>query len=109
MEIVDRIEWKSKKIVKWCRELAVEGKENHEQYLFQDSHALVFEHIWPLAETINELRVDYAHGVDITQGIRKLKRDFNLIFTLYEDLMHLYNDSYRPHRAGLRRSLRPLQ
>ena len=53
MEIVDRIEWKTKKLVKWSRELAVEGKENHEQYLFQDSHALVFEHIWPLAETIN--------------------------------------------------------
>jgi len=109
MEIIDRIEWKSKKIVKWCHELVEDVKENHEQYIFQDSHALVFDHIWSLAETINELRVDYAHGVDITQGIRKLKREFNLIFNLYDDLTHLNQDPYRPRLAGRRRPLRPLR
>ena len=108
MEIIDRIERKSRKIVKWCHEMSEDVKENHEQYIFQDSHALVFDHIWSLAETINELRVDYAHGVNITQGIRKLKRDFNLIFNLYDDLTHLNQDPYRPRLAGRRRPLRPL-
>jgi len=109
MEIVDRIEWKSKKLVKWCNELAVEVKENHEHFLFQESHGLILDHIWPLAENIGELRVDYAHGVNIAQGIRKLKRDFNLIFNLYEDLTNLYNDPYRPRRVRRRRPLRPRQ
>jgi len=109
MEVVDRIEWKAKKLVKWCNELAVEGKENHEHSLFQESHGLIVDHIWPLAINIGDLRVDYAHGVNITQGIRKLKQEFNLIFNLYEDLSHLYNDSYRPRRAGCRHPLRPRQ
>jgi len=80
METVDRIEWKSRKLVKWCNDLAVESKENHEQYLFQESHGLITEQIWSLAQNIGELCIDHAHGVNISEGIRKLKRDFNIIF-----------------------------
>ena len=109
MEIVDRIEGKSKKIVKWCHALAVVSKENHEQYLFQESSGLVFDHIWPLADVVDDIRINHAHGVDITEKIKKLKRDFNFIANFYKDLWHLHEDTYRPRRAGRRRALRPLQ
>ena len=56
MEIVDRIEWKATKIVKWCHALTTAAKENHEQYQFQESPGLVFDHIWPLADVIDDIR-----------------------------------------------------
>jgi len=70
METVDRIEWKSRKLVKWCNDLAAESKENHEQFLFQESHGLITDQIWSLAQNIGELRIDHAHGVDITKKIK---------------------------------------
>ena len=71
MEIVDRIEGKARKIVKWCHALAVASKENHEQYLFQESSGLVFDHIWPLADVVDDIRINHAHGVDITEKNQK--------------------------------------
>ena len=109
METVDRIEGKAKKIVKWCHALAVVSKENHEQYLFQESSGLVFDHIWPLADIVDDIRINYAHGVDITEKIKKLKRDFNFIANFYQDLWHLYKDTYRPRRVRQRRPLGPHQ
>jgi len=108
METLDRIEWKLRKVWDWCKMLSQETKENHEHYLFQESYDLVIGQVGFNLNDIEELRIDYAHGVDISQGIRKLKWEFNFTTNFYRDLCRLFRDAYRPRRVR-RRPLRPLQ
>jgi len=108
METLDRIERKLGKVWDWCEMLCQETKENHEHYLFQESYDLVVAQVHFNLNDIEELRIDYAHGVNISQGIKKLKWEFNFTTRFYRDLCSLYRDAYRPRRVR-RRPLRPRQ
>jgi len=108
METLDRIERKLRKVWDWCEMFCQESKENHEHYLFQESYNLVVGQVHFNLNDIDELRIDYAHGVNISQGIKKLKWEFNFTTRFYRDLCSLYRDAYRPLRFR-RRPLRPQQ
>jgi len=108
MRDLDRIERKLRKVWDWCETLCQETKENHEHYLFQESYDLVVGQIHFKLNDIDELRIGYAHGVNIFQGLKKLKWEFNFTTRCYRDLCSLYRDAYRPRRVR-RRLLRPRQ
>ena len=77
MEAINRIERKLRKLREWCEILFGESKENHEQYLFQEAYHIVVNQIDLNLEDIDELRVDYAHGVEISSRSKTLKWEFN--------------------------------
>ena len=108
MEQLDRIERKLRKLRGWCEILVGESKENHQQYLFQEAYDLVINQIDFNLADIDEFRIDYAHGVDISPRLKKLKWEFNFVTRFYRDLCSLYRDPYRPRRVR-RRPLRPRQ
>ena len=109
METLDRIEKKLQKLWYWCEILCQETKENHEQHVFTEAYSLVEDQIVFNLKDIDEMRVDHAHGVNISQGIRKLKWEFNFTTNLYRDLCHVFEAPYRPLRVRRRRPLRPRQ
>jgi len=108
MEALDRIERKLRKLREWCETLFGESIQNHEQYLFQEVYDIVVNQIVFNLADIDELRIDYAHGVDISPQLKKLKWEFNFVTRFYRDLCSLYRDPYRPRRAE-RRPQRPRQ
>ena len=109
MEIVDRIERKIRKLWRWCVILCRETEQNHEQFVFTEAYSLIEDQMVFNLNDIEEMRVDYAHGVDITQAIRKLKWEFNFTTNLYRELCHDFEAPYRPLRIPRRRPLRPIQ
>ena len=109
METLDRIERKIRKLWHWCEILCRETEENHEQFVFTEAYSLIEDQMVFNLNDIEEMRVDYAHGVDISQGIRKLKWEFNFTTNLYRHLCHDFEAPYRPRRVRRRRPLRPLQ
>ena len=108
METLDRIERKLRKLWDWCETICQATKENHEHHVFTEAYSLVEDQVVFNLNDIDEMRVDYAHGVNISQRIRKLKWEFNFTTNLYRDLWHLVEDPYRPRRVR-RRPLRPRQ
>ena len=78
----------------WCEILVGESKENHKQYLFQEAYDLVVNQIDLKIQEINELRIDYAHGVDISQQLKNLMWEFDFVTRFYRDLCSLYRDPY---------------
>ena len=60
-----------------CEFLVGESNENHEQYLFQEAYNLVVNQIYLNIQDIDEMRIDHAHGVDISQQMKTLKWEFN--------------------------------
>jgi len=108
MEALDRIERKLRKVCDWCEMLCQETKVNHEHHLFQEAYDLVVSQVGFNLNDIDEMRIDHAHGVNISQGIRKLKWEFNFTTNIYRDLCYLHRDPYRPRRVR-RRPLRPRQ
>ena len=108
METLDRIERKLQKLWYWCEILCRETKENNEQHVFTEAYSLVEDQMVFNLNDIDEMRIDYAHGVDISQRIRKLKWEFNFTTNLYRDLCRVFEDPYRPRRVR-RRPLRPRQ
>ena len=102
MEVLDRIERKLRKLRDWCETLCQESKENHDQYLFQEAYDLVVSQIYFNLNDIDELRIDYAHGVDISKQLKKLKWEFNFAMRFYGDLCSLYRGPYRLRRRPLR-------
>ena len=108
MEDLDGIERKLQNLRDGCEFLVQESKENHEHFLFQEAYDLVISQIYFNLNDIDELRIDYTHGVNISQQLKKLKGDINFVVRFYRDLCHLYKDPYRPLRVP-RRALRPRQ
>ena len=108
MEALDRIERKLRRMRGGCEFLVGETNENHEQFLFQEAYDLVINQIDFNINDIDELRIDYAHGVNISQQMKKQKWEFNYVVRFYKDLCHLYQDPYRPRRVR-RRPLRSRQ
>ena len=108
METLDRIERNLRRMQGGCGFLVGETNENHEQFLFQEAYALVINQIDLNIQDIDEMRIDYAHGVNISQQLKKLKWEFNYAVRCYKDLGHLYQDPYRPWRVR-RRPLRSRQ
>jgi len=108
MEDLDRIERKLRKVWDWCETICQGTKENHEHHVFTEAYSLVEDQVVLNLNDIDEMCIDYAHGVNISQRIRKLKWEFNFTTNLYRDLWHLIEDPYRPRRVR-RRPLRPRQ
>ena len=106
MEVLDRIEGKLRKMRGGCEFLVSETKENHEHFLFREAYDLALNQIDFNLQDIDELRIDYAHGVNISQQIRKLKWEFNYTVRCYKEMCPLYMNPYRP-RGVRRRPLRP--
>ena len=108
MEDLDRIDKKLRKLRDWCEILVQKSKENQERDLFQEAYDLVVSQIYFNMNDIDELRIDYAHGVNISKQLKKLKWEFNFTMRFYGDLRSLYRDPYRSRRVR-RRPLRPRQ
>ena len=108
MEDLDRIERKLRKMRDGCEFLVGESNENHEQYLFQEAYDLVVNQIDLNIQDIDEMRIDHAHGVDISQQMKTLTWEFSFAVRFYTDLCNLYKEPYRPLRVR-RRPLRPRQ
>ena len=108
METLDRIERKLRKMRGGCEFLVGEFNENHDTYLFQEAYDLVINQIDLNIQDIDELRIDYAHGVNISTPLKKLKWEFNYAVRFFRHLCHLYNEPYRPRRVR-RRPLRSRQ
>ena len=89
METLDRIERKLRRMRGGCEFLVGETNENHEQYLFQEAYDLVINQIVFNLADIDEMRIDYAHGVNISPMMKKLKWEFNYAVRFYKDLCHL--------------------
>ena len=105
MEDLDRIDRKLRKMRDGCEFLV---GESNEQYLFQEAYDVVINQIDLNIQDIDELRIDYAHGVDISPRLKTLKWEFNFTTRFYRDLCSLYKEPYRPLRVR-RRALRPRQ
>ena len=99
MEDLDRIERKLRKIRGGCEFLVGEFNENHDTYLFQEAYDLVVRQIDPNLQDLDEIRIDHAHGVNISSSLKKLKGDFNFSVRFYRDLCYLYKEPYRPRRV----------
>ena len=57
-----------------------------------ECHELIKEQIDMNLKQIDEARVDHAHGVDISNHVRKLKKEFNFVTFAYRDLFKEFND-----------------
>ena len=104
---LDRIEQKLRKLRSGCEFLVCEFNENHDTYLFQEAYELVTRQIDPNLQDIDQLRIDYAHGVNISSPLKTLKGDFNYTLRFFRHLYHLYNESTNRPRRVRRLPLRP--
>ena len=106
METLDRIEVKLGKMRGGCEFLVSETKENHEHFLFREAYDLAQNQIDFNLEDIDDLRINYAHGVDISPGLKKLKWEFNYTVRCYKELCPLFMNPHRSQGAQRRRPFR---